>query len=228
MKHFYTFYQFIVPLIFFPFTYWLWWNRLNHNYAVTSLVIFVPVVSYYIFVVVGITHFRLWKMNTRPAIKGVRPHHGFVLATGMGLLTYVSMHLIPTTAEGIGSVFNAAFLGASVIGFWNWLYETYAIKSGFISIYTKKVADGASAEEAVSDYAPLLFGSMGACYAAMVKVAENTLLTHYSQLNYWAIALIGGAALIFIPAGLYLLMHKIKHNESGLKSYIDVIDRKYK
>jgi hypothetical protein len=223
MKRFFSVYQFVVPLLLFPFAYWLWWERFDHDHRITMLVLFVPVVFYYIFVIIGVTKYRLWKMNTWPTIRGVRPHHGFVLSTAAALLVYLCLRMVPVEQTGILSVLTTACLGASVFGFWNWWYETYAIKSGFISIYTKKIADGATAEEAVTDYAPVLFGSMGACYAAMVKVAENLLLTDYSPGMYWLVAVVGGLAIILVPTGLYLLVHRIKHGESGLKTYIDVI-----
>jgi hypothetical protein len=222
-RRFYSVYQFVVPLVLFPFAYWLWWERFDHAHDVTSLVLFVPVVAYYVFVIVGITKFRLWEMNTRPTICGFRPHHGFVLGTAAALLIYLCIRMVPVEQTGFTSVLTAAFLGASVFGFWNWWYETYAIKTGFISIYTKKIADGASAEEAVTDYAPVLFGSMGACYGAMVKTAENLLLVEHSPTLYWLIALTGGLAIILVPTFAYLLTHRIKHGESGLKSYIEVI-----
>jgi hypothetical protein len=223
MKRFYHIYQFIVPAVMFPVTYWLWWERFDHNHRVTLLVMLVPVVSYYIFVIVGIMKFRLWEMNTRPTIHGIRPHHGFVLGTGAALLTYVCLRLVPVGQTSVSGVLTAAFLGASVFGFWNWWYETYAIKSGFISIYTKKVAEGACAEEAVTDYAPVLFGSMGGCYAGMVKTAEGLLLVNSSPWLFWLTAIAGGLAIILVPTFLYLLVHRIKHGESGLKTYKDVI-----
>ena len=223
MKSFYSLYQFLMPALMFPVAYWLWWERLGHSHPVALLVMFVPVVSYYIFVIVGVIKFRLWEMNTRPTIRGVRPHHGFVLGTGAALLTYLSLRMTPIDEAGFSSVLTAAFLGASVFGFWSWWYETYAIKSGFISIYTKKAAEGASAEEAVTEYAPILFGSMGACYAVMVKTAEGVLLTGRGPTLYWLVALLGGASIIVVPTCLYLLVHRLKHGESGLKTYRDVI-----
>jgi hypothetical protein len=225
LRSFYSIYQFVVPLVFFPLAYWLWWRRFDRMHDVTLLVMFVPVVSFYIFVMTGILKYRLWRINTWPTIRGFRPHHGFVFSTAAGLFFYICLRMVPVGQTGILSVLTAAFLGASVFGFWNWWYETHAIKSGFISIYTKKVADGASAEEAVTDYAPVLFGSMGACYGAMVKTAENLLLPMHSTTEVWLVAVIGGLAMIFVPTSLYLLAHRMKHGESGLKSYIDVIKR---
>ncbi len=189
------------------------------------LVMFVPVVAYYVFVLVGILKLRLWRMNTRPTFRGVRPHHGFVIATASALFFYLCLRMVPVSHTGLASILTSSFLGFSVFGFWNWWYETYAIKSGFISIYTKRVAEGASAEEAVTDYAPIIFGSLGACYGAFVKSAENLLLGEYSALLYWSIAFLGGVSMIAVPALLYELVHRLRYGESGLKSYVDVIER---
>jgi hypothetical protein len=212
MKRFYQIYQIVVPIVLFPFAYWLWLGRFGGNHAVVALVMFVPVIAYYIFVIIGIMRFRLWEMNTWPTIKGMRPHHGFVIGTATGLVAYLSLHIL-----------TVALLVGSVLGFWGWWYETYAVKSGFISLYTKRIADGASAEEAVTDYAPLVFGSMGACHGAMVKTAENMLLLEHSMVLYWAIAVIGGVALIAVPVVLYLVAHRIRYGESGLRSYVNEI-----
>jgi hypothetical protein len=222
MKRFYDIYQFVVPALLFPLAYWLWFGRVG-SHAVAALIIFVPVVAYYVFVFVGITRFRLWEMNTWPTINGFRPHHGFVIGTATGLFAYLTLRLIPVETTGIGSVVTAAFLVGSVFGFWNWWYETYAIKSGFISVYTKRAADGASAEETVTDYAPYFFGSMGACHGAMAKTAENLLLPESTAVLYWAVAIVGGVALVAVPTILYLAIHRVRYGESGLKSYKEQI-----
>ena len=133
-------YQFVVPVLLFPLAYWLWWTRFEQSHRLTLLVMFVPVISYYVFVMVGVLRFRLWKFNTRPTIRGLRPHHGFVFSTGAAVLVYLCLRLVPVGSGGVAGVLTAAFLAASVFGFWNWVYETYAIKSGFISIYTKRMA----------------------------------------------------------------------------------------
>ncbi len=228
LRYFYNAYQFIAPIVFFPVAYWLWWRRFGQDHELALLVMFVPVVSYYLLVGIGVVRFRLWRFNTSPTIYGMRPHHGFVFSTAAALFFYICLRMVPVDHTGAASVFTAAFLGASVFGFWNWWYETYAIKSGFISIYTKKIAHGATAEEAVTDYAPLFFGSMGACYGALVKVAENLLLAEHGMILYWTVAIVGGLSMIVVPATVYVVAHRFRHGESGLKSYIEVIEGRKK
>lgn len=224
MNRFYQVYQFVVPALLFPFAYWLWLDRFDGNHAVTSLVMFVPVVAYYVLVIFGIAYLRLWQMNTRPTIRGLRPHHGFVIGTATGLIAYVCVRLIPVASGGLAGVLTVAFIVGSVFAFWNWWYETYAIKSGFISIYTKLAADGASAEESVTDYAPILFGSLGFVHGAMVKSAENLLLPVSDAGTYWTVAFAGGAALIVVPSLCYSIAHWVRYRESGFRSYKSEID----
>ena len=224
LRYFYHAYQFIAPLVFFPLAYWLWWRRFGRDHEVALLVMFVPVVAYYLLVGIGMFKYRLWRFNTSPTIAGMRPHHGFVFSTAAAIFFYVCLRMVPVDHAGIASIATSAFLGASVFGFWNWWYETYAIKSGFISLYTKKIADGATAEEAVTDYAPFFFGGMGAVYGALVKTAENLLLPDHGTFLYWTVAVFGVLSMLFIPAAVYLVAYRIRYGESGLKSYVDVIE----
>lgn len=224
LRRFYNVYQFVAPLLFFPLAYWLWWDRYGGDHELAALIMFVPVVSYYLLVGIGIMKFRMWRFNTWPTIGGMRPHHGFVISTAAALFFYVCLRMVPVGDTGLAGVFTAAFLGASVFGFWNWWYETYAIKSGFISIYTKLIADGATAEEAVTDYAPFFFGSMGACYGGFVMTAENSLSAGKEPLLYWIIAICGGVAMIVVPVIVYMVACRLRHGYWGLESYADVIE----
>jgi hypothetical protein len=156
----------------------------------------------------------------------MRPHHGFVISTAAALFFYLCLRMVPVGDTGLAGVATAAFLGASVFGFWNWWYETYAIKSGFITIYTKQVADGATAEEAVTDYAPFFFGSMGACYGAFVKVAEDLLPNNADPVLNGTIAVCGGVAMLVVPVVVYMLASRLRHGYWGLESYADIIEGK--
>ena len=226
LRRFYNVYQFVAPLAFFPLAYWLWLDRHGGNHRMALLIMFVPVVSYYLLVGIGIMKFRMWRFNTWPTIRGMRPHHGFVISTAAALFFYLCLRMVPVGDTGLAGVSTAAFLGASVFGFWNWWYETYAIKSGFITIYTKQVADGATAEEAVTDYAPFFFGSMGACYGAFVKTAEDLLPNNADPILNGTIAVCGGVAMLVVPVVVYMLASRLRHGYWGLESYADIIEGK--
>ena len=226
LLHFYNVYQFIAPLVFFPLAYWLWWRRFGGDHRLAALIMFVPVVSYYLLVGLGVIRFRMWRFNTWPTIRGMRPHHGFVISTAAALFFYLCLRMVPVGDTGLAGVATAAFLGASVFGFWNWWYETYAIKSGFITIYTKQIADGATAEEAVTDYAPFFFGSMGACYGAFVKTAEDLLPNNADPVLNGTIAVGGGVAMLVVPVAVYMLASRLRHGYWGLESYADIIEGK--
>lgn len=226
LRRFYNVYQFVAPLAFFPIAYWLWLDRHGGNHRMALLIMFVPVVSYYLLVGIGIMKFRMWRFNTWPTIRGMRPHHGFVISTAAALFFYLCLRMVPVGDAGLAGVSTAAFLGASVFGFWNWWYETYAIKSGFITIYTKQIADGATAEEAVTDYAPFFFGSMGACYGAFVKTAEDLLPNNADPVLNATIAVCGGVAMLVVPVVVYMLASRLRHGYWGLESYADIIEGK--
>jgi hypothetical protein len=67
---------------------------------------------------------------------------------------------------------------------------------------------------------------MGACYGGFVKTAENLLMTEHDAFLYWSVAVLGGLSMIVVPVVLYLVAHRYRHGESGLKSYVDVIERR--
>ncbi len=75
----------------------------------------------------------------------------------------------------------------------------------------------------MTDYAPILFGSMGACYGITVRAAEVLLLEPHSSLTFWSVAIIGGLAMTLVPTALYDIVHRRRYGESCLRSYKDVI-----
>ena len=65
LRYFYNVYQFLAPLAFFPIAYWLWWRRFGRSHELALLVMFVPVVSYYLFVGIGMLRFRKIQLRQR-------------------------------------------------------------------------------------------------------------------------------------------------------------------
>jgi hypothetical protein len=61
---------------------------------------------------------------------------------------------------------------ASVLGFWNLLYDVKAIRLGFLRVYNQPWAEGRDPEAIAMDYAPWFFAGFGAVYGAGLGVAE--------------------------------------------------------
>jgi hypothetical protein len=127
---------------------------------------------------------------------------------------------VPDAAAGfsLGACLRAGLVTGSVIGFWNWLYDIYAIKSGFIIVHTRLAADGQPAEVVATHHAPVYFGVFGACYGVCLQLVDA--LSAGSQPNVYVTIAVGGnlAATVF-PVLAYVLWSYATQGESGLKAY---------
>jgi hypothetical protein len=212
---FFRWYQFVGPLIFLPLGYWLWLGRYDGNHALAALALSVPIVFAYVVPGLGMNVFKLWEVNTRFRVGRFRPHHGFVFGTATSLFGLVC---VPAGANdpGIAAYACAALVTGSVLGFWNWLYDTYAIKAGFIVVHNRLAAEGQPAEVVAADHAPVLFGSFGAVYGLVLQRVE-ALGTGPLPSSYWTLLLIGNVAGIVVPVLAYVASSYLKHGDSGLK-----------
>jgi hypothetical protein len=212
---FFRWYQFVGPLIFLPLGYSLWFGRYDGNHALAALALSVPIVFAYVVPGLGMNVFKLWEVNTRFRVGRFRPHHGFVFGTATSLFGLVC---VPPGANdpGVAAYACAALVTGSVLGFWNWLYDTYAIKAGFIVIHNRLAAEGQPAEVVATDHAPVLFGSFGAVYGLVLQRVEG-LGTSPSPPSYWTLLMIGNVAGIVVPVLAYVASSYLKHGDSGLK-----------
>jgi len=215
MKRFFQWYQYIAPAIMLPVTYWLW-LRVYKNTEFVLLVMSIPVIAAYIVPAVGTNVLNLWEFNTRLRIGKFRPHHGFVFGSATALLTFFC--LADNHAEGLGGILQASFILASVLGFWNWLYDTMAIKAGFLQVFTRSYPTGSAAEIAY-DYAPLYFGLFGACYGAEIKILEYYFLQCGRTDLFWGLLIFSVIAAIVLPSFGYILISQLRYGNNGLKSY---------
>lgn len=212
---FFRWYQFLGPLIFLPLGYWLWLGRYGGEHARALIALSVPIVFAYVVPGLGTNVFKLWEINSRFRIGRFRPHHGFVFGTATSLL---GLLCVPAGANnpGVAAYGCAAIVTGSVLGFWNWLYDTYAIKAGFILIHNRLAAEGHPAEVVATDHAPVLFGSFGVVYGLVLQRAE-TLGAGPSPAAYWMLLLIGNVAGAVVPVLAYVASSYLRHGESGLK-----------
>lgn len=217
IRRFLRWYQFIVPLALFPASYLLWLRRYDGDHALVLLALSIPVVFAYVVPGLGTNWLGLWEINTRFRLGRFRPHHGFVFGTATSLF---GLLCVPASAPGfdLGDCLRSALVTGSVVGFWNWIYDIYAIKSGFISIYTRLAAEGQPAEVVATHHAPAYFGVFGACYGVCLQLVDA--LSAGSHRGVYVVLLVAGnvAAVVF-PVLAYVLWSLATQGESGLKAH---------
>jgi hypothetical protein len=133
---FFNVYQYLALAVLFPLAYWLWWRRCDGSHRCTLLLLAMPVLYAYIIPGLGTNWLKLWEINTRLRLGRFRPHHGFVFGSATSLIALLCAE--PRPADfGTWDVFRSGFVMGSVLAFWNWLYDIYAIKAGFITVYNR-------------------------------------------------------------------------------------------
>lgn len=216
-REFFSVYQYVVPLTLFPVSYVLWLRREGGHHELVWFALSMPVVFSYVIPGLGTNWLGLWEFNTRLRLGRFRPHHGFVFGTAAGLL---ALACLPSRAAhpGIGECLRAGLVVGSVLGFWNWLYDIYAIKAGFIIVHNRLAVEGHSAEVVATDHAPILFGAFGLCYGIALRAADG-LLVHGQWATYWTVLIAGNLAGLCIPALAYVLASHLRWGESGLRAH---------
>ena len=213
-------YQYVAPVILLVLGYSLWLQRFSGDHRLVLLVMSVPILFAYVIPVFGANMLGLWEINTRLRMGKIRPHHGFVFGSAAALLTYVCTD---TSRGDFGplTLFRSAFVVGSVIGFWNWLYDSYAIRSGFIKVYTRPWADGEGPEAIATSHAPVLFGTFGACYGLAIAIAVHVLVTRGLWEHYWTLLVATNAAGVVLPLLAYMGFSYLRYGENGLRSYAE-------
>ena len=214
---FFRWYQFVVPLTLFPLSYALWLQRYDGQHALVWLALLLPVVFAYVVPGLGTNWLGLWEFNTRFRLGRFRPHHGFVFGTATSLF---GLLCVPESVPGfnLGESLRASLVTGSVIGFWNWLYDIHAIKSGFIVIHTRLAAEGQPAEVVATHHAPAYFGVFGACYGLCLYLVD-ALAAGTDRGVYVALVLAGSFTAVILPVVAYVLWSRVTLGESGLKAY---------
>ena len=215
--NFFAVYQFIVPSLLAPLSYWLWLHRYGGDHQMVFLALSLPVVFAYVIPGIGTNWLRLWEFNTRLRLGRFRPHHGLVFGTATSLFALVTLSF--PGQWSIAGVLRDGFVLGSVLAFWNWLYDSFAIKSGFIKVYTRLQSEGASAEEIATDYAPILFGTFGFCYGISIRVLEMVLSDPAQQWMIWPVLAACHAACLASPVLIYITVSLLRTGETGLRSY---------
>lgn len=214
---FFQIYQYAAPIVLFPISYWLWLDRYEGDHRLVWLMLSLPVVFAYVIPGLGTNWLRLWEINTRLRLGRFRPHHGLVFGTATSLFALAV--LVPDQAPGVGAILRKGFVLGSVLAFWNWLYDIYAIKVGFIHVYNLPWRYDKGAEAVATDYAPILFGVFGCCYGVAIGSYEWLLVDQGRWDWFWLLLIIGHVVCLCVPVLAFVSVSFLRTGQSGLQSY---------
>jgi len=168
-KKVFEWYQYLAPAILTPLSFWLWWEVYAGDIRLVLMAWLIPILYAYIVPAVGTNILKVWEFDTSLRLGRFRPHHGFVFGSATAMLAWIC-HF--DRAETVFDVIKYGFVVASVLGFWNVIYDIKAIRSGILKVYNQPWADHRSAEAIALDYAPWFFAGFGVVYGLGIASAE--------------------------------------------------------
>jgi hypothetical protein len=215
---FFRVYQYVVPALLFPISYYLWLLWYDGDHRLVALTLSLPVLFAYIIPGIGTNWLRLWEFDTRWRLGRFRPHHGFVFGTASSLLALLCLEPYPT-GPWVWEIARAGFIVGSVLALWNWIYDIYAIKAGFIIVYNRPHAEGAGPEAVATDYAPVVFGMFGACYGAAIRATQYVLVDLGRSDLFWWFFGVGNLVAMTVPVAAFVLHSYVRSGETGLRPH---------
>lgn len=212
MKKFYDIYQYVAFLIIFPLSCYIIYV-LNKDWHYTFYMVSLPLVVSYIVPAIGTNVIKMWKFNTKHVVGNFRVYHGFVLGASTNVFGAIGYIVSPVYSGILSSICFCLLLG-SFIGFWNWVYDIYAIESKFIIVNSDSAKLKKSSHEIAFDYAPVYFYTFGFIYAAYIKLGQAMYYSNNSNFT-WLVILMYIVALT-VPSLSYMLMCRIRKKDSGV------------
>ncbi len=215
---FLNFYQYLAPLILFPLSYLLWLRQFPGQHAFVGLILSIPIVFAYVVPGLGTNWLKVWEFNTRLRLGRFRPQHGFVFGPATSLLTLLCVANLPPQANPLEWLRTAFILG-SVLAFWNWLYDIYAIQAGFLIVYNRPHFEKQGPAAIATDYAPVIFGVFGLCYGLTIRLNQYYLL-ELGRWDYYGWLLLGSNLLaLTLPVLAFVGWSYLKNGVSGLRPF---------
>lgn len=215
---FYRAYQYIVPLVFFPLSYWFWLRRYEGDHGLAVLALSVPIVFSYVVPGLGTNWLKLWEINTRWRIGRFRPQHGFLFGTATSWFGLLCLEYPPAGYAPLDWL-RSAFVMGSVLAFWNWFYDYHALRVGFLMVYNRRYAEDAGPAAIAADYCPVFFGSFGVCYGLAIRTSEYWLVERDESMLYWPLLIGLNLLTLITPVVVFVLFSLVSTGETGLRSY---------
>ncbi len=215
---FFRVYQYVVPLVLFPLSYWLWSVRYDFDHRLTLFALAVPIVFSYVVPALGTNWLRIWEFNTRWKLGRFRPQHGFLFGTATSLFGLLCLGYPPPAFDAL-EFLRSGFVMASVLAFWNWLYDIHAIRVGFLRVYNRAYAEGRGPEAVATEYCPVFFGSFGFCYGVAIRAGEFYLGAARRPDLFWPLLIGCLLAAMSCTVLAYVALSFATTGRTGLQSY---------
>jgi hypothetical protein len=215
---FFRIYEYVVPLVLFPLAYWLWLSRYGDDHRLTLFALSIPIVFSYVVPALGTNWLRIWEFNTRWRLGRFRPQHGFLFGTATSLFGLLCLAYPPQRFD-FWEFLRSGFVMASVLAFWNWLYDVHAIRVGFLRVYNRAYAENRGPDAIATDYCPVFFGSFGFCYGVAIRAGEYWLAAAGRSDLFWPLLTTCLAAVLIIPVLAYIALSLATTGRTGLECY---------
>jgi hypothetical protein len=207
-------YQYIAPAVLAPLSFWLWLQEFDGQIRLTFVVWAAPVLWAYLVPGIGTNVLKVWEFDVRLRLGRFRPHHGFVFGSATAMLAW-AVH--GTAARDFSDAVRLGFVLASVLGFWNLLYDVKALEAGILRVYNEPWARGAGHADVALDYAPWFFAGFGAIYGLGIGLTE----LHAGSLETWPAALAMLVAIVtagaVLPALGYMRRSMRRYGHPGTR-----------
>lgn len=218
MKKLMLIYQIFSPIVLFPTSFFLWYSISNNNIKLALIAVLIPVIFGYVVPGLGTTVFKLWEFDTKFKLGRYTPFHGFVFAGPSAIFAWFCQTNTSGTISYL-DIFKTGVVTASVIGFWNWLFDIDVIKCKFAIIRNKPAYFDKDPETIATDYAPGYFGTFGFCYGVSVSYGRMLLEKQHSSIEELLFFLVAITACLIIPVIFSILISYIKHGYPGIKPF---------
>jgi hypothetical protein len=160
---------------------------------------------------------KLWEFDTRLRLGRFRAQHGFVFGSATSLFALLCVEPQPQSL-GWFELVRAGFIMGSVLAFWNWFYDIYAIRAGLIVVYNRPYSKREGPEAIATAYAPVYFGTFGACYGVALAIYRHELIELGCRDCFWRLFVGGVGAGLIVPVLMFVLYSYATAGVSGLEA----------
>ncbi len=212
-------YSWLAPLVFTPLAIFLWSRETGGNAYLTLIVCALPIAWAYIVPGIGTNVMKMWEFDVRLRLGRFRIQHGFVFGSATAMIAWLThSHL----AHDIYSVLQYSFVLASVLGFWNLIYDIVAIDAGVLKVYNQPWSEGKAPSAIAMDYAPWFFAGFGVVYGAVVGLSS----VYTDAIDSWAkscaVLIAGIVAACALPTLSYMIYSFRRYGHTGTKPFVKV------